>query len=137
MGRDKSCESMFARGLSVNQKCSNYTLTNLLLGLCRSMWVINLLVNFPCPHPGAPACPSTPEVLQARECAPTLFPSVIVTFWLTIGSIKELGGVSMQVHGHEFKIHNTFSLRDSTRHKDLTINLKVSTSKVATFKWID
>jgi hypothetical protein len=26
-------------------KCSNYALTNLLFGLCRSMWVIELLVN--------------------------------------------------------------------------------------------
>jgi hypothetical protein len=30
-------ESMFARGESVHQKCSNYALTNLLFGLCRSM----------------------------------------------------------------------------------------------------
>jgi hypothetical protein len=26
-------------------KCSNYALTNLLFGLCRSMWVIELLIN--------------------------------------------------------------------------------------------
>jgi hypothetical protein len=32
-------------------KYSNYTLTNLLFGLCRSMWVIKLLVNFPSPIP--------------------------------------------------------------------------------------
>jgi len=29
----------------VHQKCSNYALTNLLFGLCRSMWMIDLLVN--------------------------------------------------------------------------------------------
>jgi hypothetical protein len=30
-------------------KCSNYVLTNLLFGLCRTMWVIELLVNIPSP----------------------------------------------------------------------------------------
>jgi hypothetical protein len=36
-GCGESCESVFARGLSVHQKCSNYALTNLLFNLCRSM----------------------------------------------------------------------------------------------------
>ncbi len=35
--RGESYESMYARGLFVHQKCSNYTLTNLLFGLCKSM----------------------------------------------------------------------------------------------------
>jgi hypothetical protein len=34
-------------------KCSNYALTNLLFGLCKSVWVIGLLVNLPSPHPEA------------------------------------------------------------------------------------
>ncbi len=32
-------------------KCFNYALTNLLFGLCRSMWVIDLLVNLLSPIP--------------------------------------------------------------------------------------
>jgi hypothetical protein len=36
-GRGESCESVFAHGSSVHQKCSNYALTNLLFGLCKSM----------------------------------------------------------------------------------------------------
>jgi hypothetical protein len=40
-------------------KCSNYTLTNLLFGLCRSVWVIDLLVNVPSFNPRAPTHPST------------------------------------------------------------------------------
>ncbi len=32
-------------------KCSNYALTNLLLGLCRSVWVIDFLVNLLNPIP--------------------------------------------------------------------------------------
>jgi hypothetical protein len=56
-----------------------------------------LLVNLLNPHPRTPACPSAPEVLQTRECAPTPFPSVVFTFGFTIESIKELGGVSLHV----------------------------------------
>jgi hypothetical protein len=33
-------------GLFVHQKCSNYALTNLVIGLCASMWIIELLVIF-------------------------------------------------------------------------------------------
>jgi hypothetical protein len=36
-------------------------------------------------------------VLQTKERAPTLFPSVVFTFGLAIESIKEFGGVSMQM----------------------------------------
>jgi len=34
-------------------KCFNYALTNLLFGLCRSVWVIESLVNLHSPHPEA------------------------------------------------------------------------------------
>ncbi len=37
--------------LFVHQKCSNYAQTNLLFGLYRSMWIINLLVTLLNPHP--------------------------------------------------------------------------------------
>jgi len=33
-GRGESCESMFAYGLSMHQKCYKYALTNFLFGLC-------------------------------------------------------------------------------------------------------
>jgi hypothetical protein len=72
-------------------KCFNYTLTNLLFSLCRSVWVIELLVNVVSPYPRALARPSTPEVLRARECTPTLFPSVVFIFGLVVESFKELG----------------------------------------------
>ncbi len=79
-------------------KCSSYTLTNLLFGLCRSVWIIDLLVNLPSPHPGVLARPSTPKVLQAKEQAPTPFPSVVFTFGLTIESTKKLGGCVTNCH---------------------------------------
>ncbi len=60
----ESCESVFACGLSMHQKCSNSALTNLLFGLCRSAWIIEPLINLLSPHPEAPTRPSTPEVLR-------------------------------------------------------------------------
>jgi hypothetical protein len=59
------------------------------------VWVIDLLVNFPSPHLGAPTCPFTPEVLRAKQR--TLIPSsfVVFTFGLIVKSIKELGGASL------------------------------------------
>jgi hypothetical protein len=71
---------MFACGLSVHQKCSNYALTKL-FGLCMSMWVIDLLVTIPSPHLGAPAHLSTPKVLRAKERATTLDPTIVFTIW--------------------------------------------------------
>ncbi len=84
-------------GSSIHQKCFNYTLTNLLFGLCKSVWIIELLINLLSFHPRALAHPSTPNVLQAMEHAPT-FPSVIFTFGLIVESIKELGGASCKCH---------------------------------------
>jgi hypothetical protein len=55
--RGESCESVYAHGSFVHQKCSNSTLTNLLFGLCKFVWIINPLVTCPSPHPRAPACP--------------------------------------------------------------------------------
>jgi hypothetical protein len=86
LSHGESYECVFACGLSVHQKCSNYALTNLFFGLCRSMWIIDLLVTFPNPHPGASARPSTPKVLWTKECAPIPYPFVV---------FKEFGGVSL------------------------------------------
>jgi hypothetical protein len=76
--------------LSVHQKCSNYALTNLLFGLCRFVWIIDPLVTRPNPHPGAPAHPSTFEMLRAKECTPAPYPSTFFTFGFAI----KFGGVS-------------------------------------------
>jgi hypothetical protein len=58
-GCGEFCESTF----------TNYALTNLLFGLCRSVWIIDPLVTRPSPHPGTLTCPSTFKVLRAKECA--------------------------------------------------------------------
>jgi len=79
-------ESMFACGSSVHQKCSNYTLTNFLFGVCKSMWIIDLLVTFPNPHIEASARPSTRKVLRTKECASIPYPFIV---------FKEFGGASL------------------------------------------
>jgi hypothetical protein len=88
----ESCESVFARGLFVHQKRSNYALTNLLFGLCRSMWVIDVC-HFLSPHPRAPACPSTPKVLWAKECAQLfilLMFSLQTHIWINQGALERV-----------------------------------------------
>jgi hypothetical protein len=73
------------------------------------VWVIDLLVNIPSPHPRAPARPFTLEVLQAKEHAPTPSSPDVFILGLAIESIKELGGVSMvkygDIDGKDFNMH--------------------------------
>jgi len=87
------CEFVCVRDSSMHKKCSNYALTNLLFGLCRSMWIIEPLVTFPNPHPEAITRPSTLEMLRVRECIPAPC-SVVFTFRFTFESYKEFRGAS-------------------------------------------
>ncbi len=48
---------------------------------CMSVWIIDPLVICLNPHPKAPARPSTPKVLRAREHASTSYTSIIFTLW--------------------------------------------------------
>jgi hypothetical protein len=90
------CESVFAHGSSMHQKCSNYALNNLLFGLCRSMWTIDPLVTHTRPHPGTPAHPFTSKMLWTRERTLTPYPFVVFTFGLVVESIKKFGGASLK-----------------------------------------
>jgi len=58
------------------------------------MWVSDLLINLPGPILELQHALLPFEVLRAKECAPTFFPSVVFFFRLAAKSIKELGGVS-------------------------------------------
>jgi hypothetical protein len=90
-GHGESCEFVFACGSSMHQKCFNYALTNLLFGLCRSMWVIELFFNLPNPHPKTLTRPSTPEMLQVKERAPTPYSSIVFTLNLHLSLSRSLG----------------------------------------------
>jgi hypothetical protein len=59
---------------SCTKKGSNYALTNLLFGLCEFVWVINLLVNLPSPHPKISTHPSTLKMLWPRNVPQLLLP---------------------------------------------------------------
>jgi hypothetical protein len=54
-------------------QCSNYTLTNLLFGLCRSVWVIELLVNLPSPILELQHAPLPPKWCELRSAPQLLF----------------------------------------------------------------
>jgi hypothetical protein len=105
LGHGESCESVFARGLFMHQKFSNYTLTNLLFGLCKSVWVIELFVNLLSSHPRAPTCPFTPKVLRARERTLILSPSIVFTFGLAVNPSKSLGMHQLSITNWIFKLN--------------------------------
>jgi hypothetical protein len=92
LNHGESCESMFARGSSMHKKCFNYALTNLLFGLCRFVWIIDLLFTLLLPIPKLYHAILAPEVLRVKERAPTPYPFVVFTFRLVVESTKEFGG---------------------------------------------
>ncbi len=58
---DESCESLYAHGPSMQQKCFNYALINLLFGFCISICIIDSLATCFSLHHGAPTPPSYPQ----------------------------------------------------------------------------
>ncbi len=88
----ESYKFVYACGLIVHQKCSNYKLSNLLFGLCRFVWIIDPLVIRRSPHPETPPHPSTCEVLQTKERTPIPFSSNVFSFGFAFESSKECGG---------------------------------------------
>jgi hypothetical protein len=58
-----------------------------------------MFVTLPNPHLGAPACPSTPKVLQARECAPTSYSFVVFTLDLHLNLSRSLGARHLTFKG--------------------------------------
>jgi hypothetical protein len=65
---------VYAHDLSVQQKCSNHALSNLLFSLCKFLWIIDSLVVCPRPHFETLACPCTPKLLQTKEHTQLLLP---------------------------------------------------------------
>jgi hypothetical protein len=90
-GHGEFCESMFAHGLFMYQKCFNYAHTNLLFGLYRFVWIIDLLVTLPNPYFKAPSRPSTHEMLRAKEHTPIFHSSVVFTLDSHLILLRSLG----------------------------------------------
>jgi hypothetical protein len=85
LNHGESCESMYVRGSFMHQKCSNHAWTNLLFGLCRFLWILDLLVTCPNPHPKGPhpKLPThrfTPKVLWVRKHTSILSSSIVFHF---------------------------------------------------------
>ncbi len=76
LSHGESCESVYARGSFMHQKCSNYILTNLLFGLCISIWIINSLVIRLSLHYGTPRWPFYPQNAASKGTYPNSF-----SFW--------------------------------------------------------
>ncbi len=100
LGCGESYEFVYVSDSSVHQKCSNYTLTNLLFGLCKFMWIVDPLVILSSPHPGASTCPSYPRNVVSKKVYPT--PSIVFTFGFTFEYFKKCGGASPLVLYHFF-----------------------------------
>jgi len=90
LNRGEFCESMYACGLLMHQKCSNYALTNLLFSLYRSIWIIDLLATRFNPYLGALECPSYPKVLWVGKCTLTFFFTIFILKY-AFGSFKGFG----------------------------------------------
>ncbi len=84
----------------MHQKWSDYALTNLLFGLHRSVWVIDLLNILLNPYPKAPAHLFTLEMLWAKERTLTLHFSVVFTLDSNLNLLRSLG-----VHNHTLLFH--------------------------------
>jgi hypothetical protein len=101
---------MHAHGLFMHQKCSNHTLTNLLFGLCRFVWIIDLFIIHPSPHSGALASLLPPKVLWVRE--QTLIPSLVICiFRLIFEFFKNCGVHQKACHQKVNKILLTYLFR--------------------------
>jgi hypothetical protein len=91
--------------LTVHQKCSCYALTNLLFGLCRFMWVIDLIVTLPSPYFEALATPFYPWSATNNGTYSNSSFFHCVHLGLTFEPIKELGSASCCHHSHIPFIH--------------------------------
>jgi hypothetical protein len=110
-GHGEFCESIFAYGSSVHQRCSNYAFTNLLFGLCKFIWIIDFLVICRNPHLGVLARPSTPEMLWDWGVPQLLILPLFSPWDLQLNLSRSLGVRHLPIiSGGKCKIHNFFKV---------------------------
>ncbi len=76
----ESYKSVFARGSSVHQKCSNFALTNLLFGLCKSVWIIKQLIIHLSPS-WSSSTPLYPKSITNQKSHPNSFSFCYLDLW--------------------------------------------------------
>jgi RsiW-degrading membrane proteinase PrsW (M82 family) len=84
---------LWVHGSSKHQKCLNYVVTNLLFGLCISMWVIKCLLISLVPSRSSNT-PLYPQSATSQGACPDSLLFDCFHFKLVIESIKELGSTS-------------------------------------------
>jgi hypothetical protein len=62
------------------------------------VWIIELFVNLPSPHPEVPTHSFTSKVLWVKEHAPTPSPSIVFTFGLIVSPSRCLGVRHIHTH---------------------------------------
>jgi hypothetical protein len=77
--------------------CSNYVLTNFLFGLCRYVWIIDLLITHFNPHRETPSRTSTPELLWTKKRAPSPYRFVVFIWGSHLSLSRNLGCVTCNV----------------------------------------
>ncbi len=83
-------------------KCYNYALTNLFFGLCKSVLVSKLLLNLCSPILELQHTPLPLKCYKPKR-VPNFFSFTLLTFGLTIQSIKELGGTSIPIYKYMWR----------------------------------
>jgi hypothetical protein len=123
LGHGEFYEFVFVHGLFVHQKCSNYALTNLLFNLCRSVWMIDLLVIRPSPPCRNFNTPLYPRSVANLRMYPNFLSFQCFHLWIRSWIYQGAWGVS---HG----IHNLLPLKKKCQfvisicdYKTITTNI--------------
>jgi hypothetical protein len=116
-GCGEFCEFVDARGSFVHQKCFNYAQINLLFGLCRSVWIIDLLATHPSFHPRPSACPLPLKCCKLKSI-----------HWLLLFSLSNLHlslSRSAMVRHKILLIEKFLSFKMSIMWQNLILNIKI------------
>jgi hypothetical protein len=88
-------------------KSSNYALTNLLFGLCKSVWVSEVLVNLPNPIMEFQHAPLPPKCCKPRGAPQLLLLSIFSPLDLQLNPSKSLQVRQKCIHNHfKFQFFN-------------------------------
>jgi len=92
---------MYVCGSSMHQKCSNHALTNLLFKLCRFVWIIDMLVIHPSPHPKTLTRLFTPKCYELMNVPQFLLLLLFSFLDSHLSLSRSVGGVTIDdSHGN-------------------------------------
>jgi hypothetical protein len=114
---------MFAHGLSMHQKCSNYALTNLLFCLCKSVWIIDPFIICPTPIPELQHTPLPSKCYEPKNIPNSLFDAFPNSLIDSNVSLKWKQRKSKKLGTHSLVrstlgVEGVLELRDETKKND-------------------